>query len=191
MTAVKFGRSSRDAFGHHRWTVWAARLALIISALISLMTGIGQARAAPGEQEKLVAAVLYVHNQVRLAANVPPLIWSDRLAQGAAHWANRLAHTGYMVHSDSKDGENIWMGTAGAFSYDLMVADWASEGRFYRAGYFPDNSSTGKWQDVGHFTQMVWRDSRQVGCAVASRADWDVLVCRYNSPGNQIGRKPY
>ena len=138
-----------------------------------------------------MADVLMAHNQIRAAANVPPMTWNAGLAEGAARWAEHLARSGYMMHSQSKEGENIWMGTSGAFSHALMVGDWANEGRFYRAGYFPNISSTGNWQDVGHFTQMVWRDTRQLGCAVASRGGWDVLVCRYNSPGNVVGKKPY
>jgi hypothetical protein len=37
---------------------------------------------------------------------------------------------------------------------------------------------------VGHFTQVVWRNSKQVGCAVASCSGQDLWVCQYSPPGN-------
>lgn len=162
-------------------------------ALALSLCGLGSSSALAQDfgQARVMADVLMAHNQIRAAANVPPMTWNARLAEGAARWAEHLAQSGYMMHSQSKEGENIWMGTSGAFSHALMVRDWANEGRFYRAGYFPNISSTGDWRDVGHFTQMVWRDTRQLGCAIASRDGWDVLVCRYNSPGNVVGKRPY
>ena len=48
------------------------------------------------------------------------------------------------------------MGTHGAFSVEAMVGGWASEKRFFAAGIFPNVSRTGDWEDVGHYTQMIW-----------------------------------
>ena len=49
---------------------------------------------------------------------------------------------------------------------------------------FPDNSTTGKVEDVGHYTQVIWRATSEVGCAEATSADEDILVCRYTEAGN-------
>ena len=45
----------------------------------------------------------------------------------------------------------------------------------------------------GHFTQMVWKTTTEIGCAVGKRKDIPgyIVVCRYNPPGNVIGQKPY
>ena len=189
MSIAKYDRSQPLA-GHHL-PVWAGRIALLLSALVSLLTGVSQARASVADHSQLSAAVLADHNQLRTKLNIPPMAWNEELAHRAAAWADHLARLGYMMHSGAPEGENIWMGSAGEYSYDIMVRDWADEGRFFRAGYFPNVSTTGNWQDAAHFTQMVWRETRRVGCGVASRDGWDILVCRYSTPGNVLGRKPY
>jgi hypothetical protein len=44
----------------------------------------------------------------------------------------------------------------------------------------------------GHYTQMIWKNTQAVGCAVAICADKSQLwVCNYNPPGNYIGEHPY
>lgn len=192
MAVAKHGRI--DVGRNRQWQGWAARIALLISALLSLLTGMGQARASVANPDALAQAVLHVHNQLRSAANVPPVRWNNELARRAADWAQHLAGLGYMIHSTggggSGQGENIWMGSAGAFSYEVMVSDWASEARYFKRGVFPDVSTTGDWQDTGHFTQMIWRDTREVGCAVATSHGWDFLVCRYDTAGNVYGKTP-
>ena len=163
-----------------------------LCALSSLLTGAALAREGDADGDLLRAVVLTIHNQARIQHQVVPMEWDDKLAAEAADWANHLVGLGYMTHStgESGQGENIWMGTAGAFSYDVMLRDWVDEGRYFRAGQFPQISSTGDWRDVGHFTQMIWKDTRRVGCAVASGGGWDYLVCRYSSPGNIFGEHP-
>jgi Cysteine-rich secretory protein family len=88
-------------------------------------------------------------------------------------------------------GENLWAGTAGAYSYSQMVQGWGDEKQYFRAGSFPEVSSTGNWADVGHYTQMIWKNTTAVGCAVATGGGMDVLVCRYNPSGNFIGQPVY
>jgi hypothetical protein len=79
------------------------------------------------------------------------------------------------------------MGTRGYFPLEEMVSDWAAEKSMFKPGTFPQVSSTGRWEDVGHYTQIVWSDTARVGCALRSSAEYDYLVCRYASPGNVIG----
>jgi hypothetical protein len=69
-----------------------------------------------------------------------------------------------------------------------MVGGWGSEKRFFVRGAFPNNSRTGNWFDVGHYTQIVWPTTTRVGCAVASNGRNDYLVCRYSPAGNIDGR---
>jgi pathogenesis-related protein 1 len=45
---------------------------------------------------------------------------------------------------------------------------------------------------TGHYTQMVWRSTTQVGMGQASCPGGAlVIVAEYNPPGNYIGQKPY
>lgn len=145
---------------------------------------------------RFAQALLAEHNRARDAVGVPDLAWSSKLAQEAQGWADQLAREGRMRHASREDangaGENLWMGSAGYYSPQAMVGAFVAERRVYRhVPFSAEVSTTGKWQDVGHYTQVVWRDTREVGCAVAHNARDDFLVCRYSPAGNWWGRVAY
>ncbi len=83
------------------------------------------------------------------------------------------------------------MGTSGAFNYTQMVDSWGEEKKFFINGTFPKVSSTKNWRDVGHYTQIIWQNTNQVGCAITRAGGNDILVCRYNPPGNWVGELVY
>jgi Cysteine-rich secretory protein family len=140
----------------------------------------------------LATEMLNVHNKYRSELGIPSVTWSNTLASHAQQWANHLANSQQFEHSQGTgEGENLWMGTAGYFSYSQMAAGWASEKQHFRYGTFPDVSTTGRWFDVGHYTQMIWQNTTEIGCAVATGGGNDILVCRYNPPGNYQGQRPY
>ena len=139
------------------------------------------------------ARLLRAHNRERAAVGSLPLRWDPQLQQAAATYARQLAANGRFQHASRESlqgqGENLWMGTRGAFTPEGMVSDWASGRRVFQPGIFPNVSRTGNWADVGHYTQIIWRDTHSIGCAVASSARHDYLVCRYIVPGNIVGMK--
>ncbi len=163
------------------------RAATIFILFLSMTTA--QAASTPDFAKRILTA----HNSERATLGIPPLAWSDALAADAAPWAAHLAQTGTFQHSPDdarlNEGENLWEGTAGGYSPEQMVGMWAAEKRFYRHGVFKSGTSDG--QAVGHYTQMIWKTTTQVGCALASGGGNDVLVCRYAPPGNFIGETPY
>jgi len=131
--------------------------------------------------------ILTAHNSYRKEVDVPPLTWSDDLASNAQKWAKHLASLGgeELQHSkNTGEGENLWNGTSGDYTYRQMVDSWGEEKENFVEGNFPDVSSTGDWSDVGHYTQIVWRNTKEVGCAIASAGGKDILVCRYSPQGN-------
>ncbi|MCX9146221.1 CAP domain-containing protein [Erythrobacter sp. WG] len=144
--------------------------------------------ALPVEREALAA-----HNMARVEAGAVPLIWSERLARDAQGWADGLAAQGRFDHAPPGQrrgqGENLWRGTRGRWSVEAMIGFFLDERRFFRAGTFPDISATGRWSDVGHYSQIIWPDTREVGCALARTPSDEVLVCRYWPAGNVWGQR--
>ena len=138
--------------------------------------------------EEIVAA----HNKYRIEVGVPPLRWSDALARSAQQWADHLAANHQLVHSRSRFGENLWQGTTRAYSLTQMVGSWGGEKKnFIPNRTFPHVSTTGRWEDVGHYTQVVWKNTTEVGCGFASDGHNDFLVCHYNPAGNVLGQSVY
>jgi hypothetical protein len=137
--------------------------------------------------------ILNAHNSYRSQVGVPQIAWSDTLARQSQEWANHLSSKGLFQHSGtSGQGENLWIGTSRRFSFTQMVGTWGKEKQHFVRGTFPNVSNTGNWADVGHYTQMVWRNTTQVGCAGVDGGDGNYrLVCRYVSPGNVRGQSVF
>ncbi len=135
------------------------------------------------------AALLDYHNELRLAANTPPLKWNETLKEHAAQWGQVLASTGVMKHAprDSRpanERENISISLHGANPPLKMIKVWGDERKLFRPGVFP-NVCAGDWSTCAHYTQMVWSTTTEVGCAFVEGQKFDSLVCRYSPPGNQ------
>ena len=136
--------------------------------------------------------VLNAHNAARRQFGVAPVSWSEQLAAEAMGHARTMAATGIFGHDQTpgrrkKMGENLWRGSRGVFSYDVMVGVMINEARLFRPGAFPNNSVNGDWQAVAHYTQIVWPTTTEIGCAVASSPTMDYFVCRYAPTGNKDG----
>jgi pathogenesis-related protein 1 len=155
-----------------------------LSALAVALLLAAPAFAATLDPDTIVAA----HNQYRAEVSVPPLVWSAEVAASAQAWADQLASTRSFHHSNSRYGENIWAGTAGAYSLDEMVTSWGDEKANFEYGTRSNSRNGGV---VGHYTQIIWRNSTEVGCGLASGGGTDYFVCQYNPPGNYVGQQPY
>ncbi len=163
--------------------------ATCVAAVLGASGGVAEAR---DPSNRFAAELLQSHNEERAEFGVPALNWNPELAQQAQGWAEQLAREGRMRHASNDErsgaGENLWMGSAGNYSAQFMVEAFAEEKRHFRAGTFPNVSRTGSWRDVGHFTQVVWPDTREIGCALARDEHNDFLVCRYWPAGNTYGQ---
>jgi pathogenesis-related protein 1 len=179
-------------------TVVAAALAAL---LLSLVAGCsdsdngGSVTPLSGEvADQFVAA----HNAVRAAvtepasysgtwAPLPPVTWSETVALSAQAWANHLRDSqncGLEHENNTGYGENLAMGS-NLTPLDAM-AMWAGEASNYT--YNPVYA----WDtETGHFTQLVWRATTEIGCGMASCSQSVVIACRYSPPGNYIGDQPY
>lgn len=124
------------------------------------------------------------HNLLRAKHCAPALTWSAELAAGAQAWADACQFD----HSKANGayGENL---SAGTNQTAIGAVDsWYSEIKNY------DFAAPGTSQGTGHFTQVVWKGSTQLGCGMARCgnifSDFGgafFYVCRYAPAGNMAG----
>jgi hypothetical protein len=160
---------------------------VVVLGLGALLCG----AALPASEADFAGRMIELHNGERSRVGTDPLVWSDRLARDAQRWADHLAATNSFDHdAHTAQGENLWMGTRASYKYDEMVDAWIEEKSMYKPGRFPDVTRTRSWQDVGHYTQLIWATTTHVGCAIGRNSSDDFLVCRYGPPGNWVGENP-
>lgn len=142
---------------------------------------------------RLEARLLAIHNRERSATGARPLVWDSALAAASASYGPAIERLGKLAHSPASarpgQGENLWMGTRDAYELEEMAGGWAAERSLFRPGIFPDVSASGNWSDVAHYTQMIWKGTTRVGCAVRKSRKWDYLICRYSPHGNVVGQR--
>jgi glioma pathogenesis-related protein 2 len=131
------------------------------------------------------SALLNAHNNFRAKHCVPAMTWSDSLAASAQQWASGCKmNGGAFVHS-GVPGENLrWSSPPGGQGDGAVTASWYNEignYNFNNPGFSPA---------TGHFTQVVWAGSTQLGCAKAVCGNFDYWVCRYSPAGNITGQFP-
>ena len=167
----------------------------IAAALVATLAAvIAPPLLAQASADSFAGELLAEHNAERAALGLDPLTWSDELVRDAQGWADSLARSSKLQHDKGRgeQGENLWKGTTGFFGAKDMIGGFLAEREYYRHGdAFPNVSTTGNWVDVGHYTQIVWRDTKEVGCAIASNGKDDYLVCRYMPSGNWYGKPVY
>jgi pathogenesis-related protein 1 len=142
----------------------------------------------PQDQAQLA---LDFHNQKRRDVGAPALQWSAELAAYAQKWANHLANDNncQLDHTvDNKYGENLFGGEGRTYTPLFASQDWYSEKEKYTYGVLTDAN----WYPTGHYTQMVWSNTRQIGIGQARCAGGgSVIAAEYYPAGNYMGQKPY
>lgn len=131
-------------------------------------------------------AVLDAHNRLRAQHSAPPLKLNPAISRYAQEWANNLAARNTMQHrSNNKYGENLYAcyGKTNVDGEDA-VKSWYDEIKHYRFG----QPSPGNFSQVGHFTQVVWKESRELGVGIAKNGNSVYVVCNYDPPGNFMGK---
>ncbi|XVF61937.1 hypothetical protein PTKIN_Ptkin08bG0175600 [Pterospermum kingtungense] len=133
---------------------------------------------------------LDAHNQARAAVGVGPLKWSNQLSNATDHLAryqsNRMGCqfanlTGYQYGANQ-----VW--SSGIMTPKEAVDTWVKEKNYYDYA----NNSCAPNRQCGLYTQVVWKNTSELGCAQASCKNQVTLtICFYNPPGNYVGERPY
>ncbi|KAJ8091921.1 hypothetical protein PM082_024155 [Marasmius tenuissimus] len=159
--------------------------------VLSLLTAAGVASYSTAStiqrRAPVLTDVLNAHNDFRAQHGAAALTWSDTLANAAQSWADRCVfeHSGGAV---GPYGENLYAAAPGGANPVDGVKSWTNEA----SDYDPNNPQP------SHFTQVVWKASTELGCAVAECGDKifpnfptsTFLVCEYSPAGNVIGQFP-
>lgn len=126
--------------------------------------------------------VLREHNIARCMHGASPLSWDGSLQAHAQSWADTI-HYSNARHGDMDfDGRHVGQNLYGSCSSPgtphsdrEAVGDWMGE-----------ESNQG-----GHYTQVVWKGTQQVGCAGWWGPDMGmncaIVVCNYYPAGNMMG----
>ncbi|MGB1311972.1 MAG: CAP domain-containing protein, partial [Leucothrix sp.] len=135
--------------------------------------------AKPNPPKGISGGAIQAHNSVRSKHGLEPLVWSTSLTRYAIEWANHLASTNNcnMEHRPNGGtfkqlhGENLYWAGATAWPdgrrevQDISIKDavkaWADEEQDYNYA----NNSCKPGKQCGHYTQVVWKATKEVGCA--------------------------
>ncbi|MGL1885951.1 MAG: CAP domain-containing protein [Reichenbachiella sp.] len=159
------------------------RTFLLASLLISPLFSIAQ-KANSEEIELLMDR----HNVWRTEVGVDKLTYSEELAEVANQWAIQLKKEGCAFkHSQNSYGENLFKGTSGYYTVGDAIDAWGNE----KKDFDYKKNQCKKGAVCGHYTQVIWKATTEVGCAKNICNDIVTWVCNYNPPGNFIGVKPY
>ena len=158
---------------------------ILLGAILSMMV-LGNMDARTAERLDLAAfrmAALKQHNVYRAKHGAPPLVLGNQLNDVAQKHAGQLARTHQLVHSGKKQyGENLYASNSSRPAPprpEAVVDAWYNEIHHY------DFNQPGFRPDTGHFTQVVWKDSHELGMGIAQASDgtWYV-VGNYRPSGN-------
>lgn len=165
----------------------------ITIAAAGILAGTTAEPPLPPHLSDLSGELLQLHNAERRKVGAAPLIWDEGLAADASGYARNLGlGPGILVHASFSQrkgqGENLWMGSLDRYSLARMFDGWAREKRLFKPGTFPNVGRNVPWEKVGHYTQIIWPETRRLGCGIRQAGRWDYLVCRYSPAGNVTGR---
>jgi len=143
-----------------------------------------------GDLTEFEGECLRQHNLKRGQHGAKKLEWSQECADHARKWVQNLVSIDSLAHDhESGMGENCgyFNSSSAASKPDIVWAGnvcdmWYNEIKKY-------NFSKNDYQPgTGHFTQMVWKGSEKVGCAIAKKGNKVFIVANYFPPGNFMGK---
>jgi len=115
------------------------------------------------------------HNKYRARHGVPNLSWSNEIERNAQEWADKCVFKHGNRNERKGWGENLGIGYQ---SMNEFIDGLYSEINNY------NYNNPGFAMDTGHFTQIVWKGTKRLGCALGRGCDSKLWVCQYDPAGN-------
>ena len=173
---------------------------ILMTALTVPLTSISQMQPQPtGSQfsHKQVNDFLAHHNLARAEFKVSPLKWDASIAAYAQAWAEYLAnkkkckliHREELNNNPDNYGENLyWISSVEEFEPVRASQNWYEEKPLFEKNNLRFNPN----EDMGHYTQMIWKNTTHVGAGYAQCPSGAIIVvANYDPPGNYIGKDPF
>lgn len=148
---------------------------------------------APAPLPAAAKEFLEAHNQAREAVGVAPLKWSEGLANATSrlvrYQRNNMGCKFANVSSSKYGGNQLWASGGQGVTPRVAVDAWVKEKEYYN---HTDNTCLPN-HTCGVYTQVVWRNSLELGCAQATcvKEAASLTICFYDPPGNVVGESPY
>jgi len=141
------------------------------------------------------------------ASNMRKLVWNDELAEVAQRWVDQCTN-GHDKNRRTEEFSHVGQNWAwqGSWKIDdqaelapIMVERWYDEVKDMTTkalkAYSSNKAETGATGVIGHYTQVVWADTAEVGCGYMTSdkngSIESVLVCNYGPGGNYLGSPVY
>lgn len=176
------------------------KLTILLSVFFTILLDAQESEFISGSflNETQTKEVLDFHNQARTEVGVESLEWSVELSVFAQDWADylafsndcRLEHRPNTGNWSSNYGENIYKGMGDNSSDSPLLASrgWYTE----KVNFKNEILNESNWYGTGHYSQMVWQKTKQIGMGMAVCQNGNVIVvANYNPPGNYMGEKAY
>ena len=138
----------------------------------------------PIPREETSAKALEFHNKKRTEHGCPTLILNDNLSKLAQDYVEALSNKKtpkIPMYEEVFLGENKYIYKGNMFDVEDMCNSWYNEIKSY------DQKANEYEKNTSHFTQMIWKNTTDVGFGFKKKGEYCYAVAFYYPPGNTLG----